>query len=345
MKKRKVGVLGATGMVGQRFIQLLERHPWFDVTELAASRRSAGKRYDEALAGRWKIGGDVPSSVKDLIVKGCKPGLDCDIVFSALDSSVAGPIEEDFARAGYAVCSNSRNHRTDPDVPILVPEVNHDHASIVKSQKYGRGFITTNPNCSTAGLVLPLKALIDSFGVEKVLVTTMQALSGAGFNGFSLDIEDNVIPFISGEEGKMESEPLKILGSIKDGTFVNSHIKLSANCNRVNVIDGHLEAVNVRLSAKTDLDGVISAFRDFNPLKGLGLPNAPDPPIIVTDKEDRPQPKYDRSAGNGMAVTVGRVRECPIMGYKFLVLSHNTIRGAAGGSILNAELLVKKGLV
>jgi aspartate-semialdehyde dehydrogenase len=346
MKKIKAGVLGATGMVGQRFVQLLDGHPWFKLRELCASERSAGKSYNEALSGRWKIGEKVPGGVKDITVKECSPkDADCKIVFSALDSSVAGPIEEEFARAGFAVCSNSRNHRFDPDVPLLVPEVNHQHAQAVKSQKYGDGFIVTNPNCSTAGLVLPLKALMDAFGLGKVLVTTMQALSGAGFKGFELDIGDNVLPFISGEEGKVETEPLKILGDFRNGKFVNADIKFSAQCNRVNVIDGHLEAVNVKLSRKPAADELLEALRNFNSLKGMKLPSAPDPPIIVKEEEDRPQPKYDRNAGNGMAVTVGRIRDCPILDYKFLVLSHNTIRGAAGGSILNAELLVKNGLV
>ncbi len=343
MKTIKVGVLGATGMVGQRFVQLLENHPWFKLTELCASERSAGKSYEEALGDRWKIGGTVPSCANDAVVKKPEPGIDCDLVFSALDSSVAGPIEESFAKSGYVVCSNSRNHRFDPDVPLLVPEVNHGHMEAVKAQNYGDGFIAANPNCSTTGMVIPLKALNDAFGVSNVFVTTMQALSGAGFNGFGLDIEDNVLPLISGEEEKMESEPLKILGKFNGRSFVNADMKFSAQCNRVNVIDGHMEALNVKLSEKTGTEDFVSALGNFNPLKGLNLPSAPDPPIIIAEDEDRPQPKYDRNSGNGMAVTVGRIRECPILDYKFLVLSHNTVRGAAGGSILNAEFIAKKG--
>ncbi|MBN2330605.1 MAG: aspartate-semialdehyde dehydrogenase [Candidatus Aenigmarchaeota archaeon] len=352
MRKVKVGVLGATGMVGQRFMQLLAGHPWFEVTELAASERSAGKPYEEAVGDRWKIGGEIPDFARGKIVKECKPGLDCDLVFSALDSSVAGLIEEELAMAGYPVCSNSRNHRMDPDVPLLVPEINHDHLEAIKGQKLGDGFIVTNPNCSTIGLVIPLKPLLDSFGLKRVFVTTMQALSGAGFKGFDLDIQDNVLPYIGGEEEKMEMEPLKILGRFEKGRFLDAGLGISAQCNRVNVQNGHLETVNVELGSKAGLDDVISSLKGFNPLEGFGLPSAPNPPIIVKEEDDRPQPKYDRDAGEGiselargMAVTVGRVRECRILDYKFVLLSHNTIRGAAGASILNAELMLKKGMI
>jgi aspartate-semialdehyde dehydrogenase len=346
MRKLRAGVLGATGMVGQRFVQMLERHPWFTLTEVAASGRSAGRTYLDAVSGR-RIAYD--SGIADgLTVKECKPNLDCDVVFSALDASVAGPIEEEFARAGYAVFSNSRNHRMDPFVPLLVPEVNASHADAVKLQdrgKNGKGFIVTNPNCSAAGLVIPLKALMDAYGLEKVMVTTMQALSGAGFSGASIDISDNVIPFIQGEEGKLESEPRKMLGSFDGKAFSNANITVSAQCSRVNVSDGHTEAVSVSLRDKPSMAEVTKALRKFNPLRGMDFPSAPNPPIIVRMEEDRPQPKHDRDAGKGMAVTVGRIRECPILGYKFFVLSHNTIRGAACGSILNAELMMKKGLI
>jgi len=345
MKKVKVGVLGATGMVGQRFIQLLENHPWFEVTELAASGRSAGRSYPDAVGGRWKIGGKIPDFAKDMTVKECRPGLDCRIVFSALDSDVAGPIEQEFARKGYVVCSNAKNHRMEPDVPLLVPEVNPDHIGAVKGQRFGDGFIVTNPNCTTIGLVIPLKPLQDSFGLKKVFVTTMQALSGAGFRGFELDIQDNVIPYIDGEEPKVESEPLKILGGFRSGKFTDADMKISSHCNRVNVVDGHLETVNVELEQKPDIDEFTEALRKFNPLKGLKLPSAPDPPIVIRKEDDRPQPKYDRNEGHGMAAVVGRIRKCPILDYRFIVLSHNTIRGAAGASILNAELLLKKGYV
>lgn len=346
MAKIKVGILGATGMVGQRFIQLLENHPWFEVTELAASEKSAGKNYQEAMKGRWKLETAIPDNVKDLEVKECKPDLDCKLVFSALDANVAGEIEEEFAKAGYIVSSNSRNHRLDVDVPLLIPEVNPEHLSVVKSQKYGKGFIVTNPNCSTIGLVLALKPLQDSFGIKNVFVTTMQALSGAGYPGVaSLDIIDNVVPYIANEEEKIETESLKILGKLENNGFRYADIKISAQCNRVNVKDGHLEAVNVKLDKKAEVEDILRAFRNFNPLKSLKLLSAPNPPIIVKEENDRPQPRYDRDLQNGMSCVVGRVRKCPILDFKFLVLSHNTIRGAAGAAILNGELMKVRGMI
>ncbi|MBI2653844.1 aspartate-semialdehyde dehydrogenase [Candidatus Woesearchaeota archaeon] len=347
MNKIKVGILGATGMVGQRFIDLLQSHPWFEIAELAASEKSAGKTYEEAMEGRWKVSAEIPNKVRKMKVKECKPNLDCRIIFSALDSSVAGPIEEEFAKNGYVVSSNSRNHRMDNDVPLLIPEVNPEHLSIIKKQKqrFGKGFIVTNPNCSAMGLVMALKPLQDAFGLKKVFVTTMQAVSGAGYPGVaSLDVLDNVVPYIGGEEEKMESESLKLLGNVKNDKFVYADIKVSAQCNRVNVKDGHLEAVNVELGRKATLDEIKNAFKNFNPLKKLNLPSAPNPPIIVREEIDRPQPKYDRDLGNGMAVAVGRIRKCNILDYRFLVLSHNTIRGAAGAAILNAELMKVKGV-
>lgn len=333
-------------MVGQRLVQLLENHPWFEITELAASGKSAHQTYAEAVEGRWILTTPIPAKVAKLKVKECRPLLDCKLVFSGLGSSVAGPIEEDFARAGYLVCSNSKNHRMDGDVPLLIPEVNSEHLALVKRQKpkYGKGFIVTNPNCSTIGLVLALKPLQDAFGLKEVLVTTMQALSGAGYPGVaSLDILDNIIPYIGEEEEKVEKESLKLLGKIQDKQFAFANIKISAQCNRVNVKDGHLEAVNVKLAKKADLEGIIDCFKNFNPLKKLQLPSAPDPPLRVREEIDRPQPKYDRDLGQGMVVSIGRIRKCNILDYKFLVLSHNTIRGAAGAAILNAELLKLKG--
>jgi aspartate-semialdehyde dehydrogenase len=345
--KIKVGILGATGMVGQRFIELLQKHPWFEISELAASERSAGKTYKEAVKGRWKVSADIPENVKDIKVRECKPGLDCKIVFSALDSSIAGSIEEDFADNGYVVSSNSKNHRMDEDVPLLIPEVNSEHLAIIEKQKTRwkqGGFIVTNPNCSTIGLILALKPLHDKFSLKKVFVTTMQSLSGAGYPGVpSLDILDNVVPFIGGEEEKIETESLKLLGKLEKDKFVNADLKISAQCNRVNSKDGHLEAVNVEFEKKADINDIIDAFKDFNPLKGLDLPSAPNPPIIVREEDDRPQIKFDRDAGNGMAGVVGRIRSCNILDYRFLVLSHNTIRGAAGAAILNAELMKSKG--
>lgn len=333
-------------MVGQRLIELLDNHPWFEITELAASGKSAGQTYEKAMEGRWNLATPIPEKARRIKVKECKPSLDCKLVFSALDSSIAGPIEEDFARKGYIVCSNSKNHRMDSDVPLLIPEVNLEHVVIIKKQKerFEKGFIVTNPNCSTIGLVMALKPLEEAFGLKEVLVTTMQALSGAGYPGVaSLDILDNVIPYIREEEEKIETESLKLLGNIKNNQFSSAHIRISAQCNRVNVKDGHLEAVNVKLAKKANFEEVRSAFQSFNPLKKFNLPSAPHPPIIVKEEIDRPQPKFDRDLGNGMVVTVGRIRKCNILDYKFLVLSHNTIRGAAGAAILNAELLKLKG--
>ncbi len=349
MEKIKVGILGATGMVGQRFIQLLEAHPWFEISELAASERSAGKPYGEAVSGRWKLETTIPDRTSSMMVKECKPGLDCKIVFSALDASIAGSVEEDFAKAGYVVSSNSRNHRMDKDVPLLIPEVNAEHTAIIENQrgKYnGKGYIVTNPNCSTIGLVLALAPLHKKYVIKKIMVTTLQALSGAGFPGVpSLDILDNVIPFIGGEEGKMESESLKLLGTLKGGKFVYADIKISASCNRVSVKDGHLECVSIEMEKKPSIDELTLTLKDFNPLKGLNLPFSPPQPILVKKEENRPQPKYDRDLGKGMTSIVGRVRECPVLDYKFLILSHNTIRGAAGAAILNAEYLKIKGLL
>ncbi len=349
MEKIKVGILGATGMVGQRFIQSLEDHPWFEISELAASKRSAGKPYEEAVSGRWKLETPIPAKAASIAVKECIPDLDCKMVFSALDAGIAGPIEKAFAKAGYIVSSNSRNHRMDDDVPLLIPEVNADHAAIIEQQrkKYnGKGYIVTNPNCSTIGLVLAVAPLHKKYGIKKLVVTTLQALSGAGFPGVpSLDILDNVIPFIGGEEDKMESESLKLLGTLEGGKFVYANIKMSASCNRVHVKDGHLECVSVEMEKKPSKEELIHTLKEFNPLKDLNLPSSPPQPIIVKEEENRPQPKYDRDLGKGMASVVGRVRECPVFDYKFLILSHNTIRGAAGAAILNAEYLKMKGLL
>ena len=347
MKKIKVGILGATGMVGQRFIQLLENHPWFEISALAASERSAGKTYQESMVGRWKLETPIPQAVAGMEVKECTPDLDCRVVFSALDSSVAGPVEEEFARAGYVVSSNSKNHRMDDDVPLLIPEINGDHLKIISAQKKrigSNGFIVTNPNCSTIGLVMGVAPLHKKYGVTKIVVTTMQALSGAGYPGVaSLDILDNVVPYIGGEEEKMESEPQKILGTVKNNRFVMADMLISASCNRVNVKDGHLETVSVEMKAKPSREELIATLRTYNPLTGLDLPFAPPQPIVVREENDRPQPRFDRDEGKGMACVVGRIRKCSILDYKFLVLSHNTIRGAAGAAILNAEYMKVKG--
>lgn len=346
MKKIKVGILGATGAVGQRFIELLENHPWFEVAELTASERSAGKRYIEAVEGRWKVSPEIPEYARNMLVKDTKPNLDCKIVFSALDSSVAGPIEEEFAKAGYVVISKAKNHRYDSDVPLLVPEINASHLEIIKKQKkrFGNGFITTDPNCSTTGLVLALAPIHEKFGIKKIFVATMQALSGAGYPGVaSMDILDNVIPFIGGEEAKMEAEPLKIFSKLKNDAFVNDDMKISAHCNRVNVFDGHLESVSFELEKKASLEEIKKCLNEFNPLKDLNLPSSPKHPILVREEDDRPQPRLDRNEGKGMTVVVGRIRKDPILDYKMTILSHNTIRGAAGQAILNAELMKIKG--
>ena len=348
-KKIRAGVLGATGIVGQRLVSLLADHPWFELTEVAASERSSGRTYAEA--ARWHLDAPIPGAARDLIVKGLDPSLDCDFVFSALDSSVAGAAEEEFARAGYPVVSNSRNHRTDPDVPLLIPEVNAAHLDAIprqqKNRGYDTGFIVTNPNCSTAGLVLVLKPLADAFGLEKVFVVTLQAISGAGYPGVaSLDIQGNVVPFISGEEEKMESEPQKLLGKWDGSRFVDAGLGLSAHCNRVPVVDGHLECVSVGLKKIASLDEVREALRNFEVDAELAsLPTALRNPIIVIDEENRPQPRRDVNAGNGMAAVVGRVRECPLLDVKLTLLSHNLVRGAAGAALLNAELLAARGFL
>src|ERR1700704_4452039 len=348
-KKIRAGVLGATGLVGQRIVSLLANHPWFELTEVAASERSSGKSYAEA--ARWHLDAPIPEAARDLIVKGLDPSLDCDFVFSALDSSIAGPAEEDFARAGYPVVSNSRNHRMDPDVPLLIPEVNAAHLEAIPVQQklrgYDTGFIVTNPNCSPAGLVLVLKPLADAFGLEKIFVVTLQAISGAGYPGVaSMDIQGNAAPFISGKEEKMEAEPQKLLGKWDGSRFVDAGLGLSAHCNRVPVVDGHLECVSVGLKKIASLDEVREALRNFEVDADLAsLPTALRNPVVVLDDENRPQPRRDVDAGNGMAAVVGRVRECPLLDVKLTLLSHNLIRGAAGAALLNAELLAARGFL
>ena len=347
MNKIPVGVLGATGMVGQTIIQLLENHPWFEVTEVAASERSAGKSYAEAMANRWNITPEIPEYARDLMLKEAKPDLDCKIALSALDSSVALEIEREFAQAGYAVSSNSKNHRMDKDVPLLIPEINADHVDLIKIQQKNRkwkGFVVTDPNCSTIHMCIPLKALLDSFGLEKVMVTTLQAVSGAGYPGVpSMDITDNVLPFIREEEEKLQTEPLKILGKFSGQEIKNAKFAISATCNRVAVKYGHTECLSVKLSKKATREEIISSFKKFNPLASLKLPSAPKHPIIYNDAENRPQPKLDANLEGVMASVVGRLRECTILDYKFTVLGHNLIRGAAGAAVLNAELLKVKG--
>jgi aspartate-semialdehyde dehydrogenase len=346
-KKFRAGVLGATGTVGQRLVQLLADHPWFELTEVAASERSSGKKYSEAV--NWHLNTSIAAAAANLVVKSLEPALDCDFVFSALDSSVAGPAEEEFARAGYPVVSNCKNHRMSPDVPLLIPEVNAAHLDAIpvqqKNRGYGSGFIVTNPNCSTAGLVLVLKPLADAFGLEKIFVVTMQAVSGAGYPGVaSLDILGNVVPFIGGEEEKMEEEPQKLLGRWDGSRFVEAGVGISAHCNRVPVENGHLECLSLSLKKIATLAEVREALRDFTVSEELAaLPTAVKNPVVVLDEENRPQPRRDVDAGNGMAAVVGRVRECPLLDVKLTLLSHNLLRGAAGAALLNAELLASRG--
>jgi aspartate-semialdehyde dehydrogenase len=347
MNSFRVGVLGATGMVGQQILHRLRAHPWFRVTALAASERSAGKCYAEAAS--WRISEPLPREIGALAVQSLDEELDCDFVFSALDSSVAGRAEKDFARRGYPVISNSSNHRMDPDVPLIVPEVNPDHIALVEAQRtrraYTTGFIVTNPNCSAAGLVVALKPIDDALGIEMVSVVTMQALSGAGYPGVaSLDATDNVIPFISGEEDKLESEPRKILGTLRGDSIAPAEFRVAAQCHRVPVSHGHLEAVSLKLRTKASPEEIAGVLREFRgEPQRLELPSAPVHPIEVREERDRPQPRLDRDAGGGMAVVVGRIRRCPVFDIRFVLLSHNLVRGAAGAAILNAEFLACAG--
>ena len=348
--KRKVAILGATGAVGQRFIQLLQGHPWFQIEVLAASERSAGKKYKDAC--NWVMESNLPKEIAEMPVANAdvesveKAG-NVDLVFSSLPGDLAGPVESEFA-ALYPVFSKASAHRMENDVPLLIPEINPDHADLIKIQQKARGwkgFITTDPNCSTIQLAITLKPLMQ-FGLRNVIVTTMQALSGAGYPGVSsLDIIDNVIPYISKEEEKMEAEALKILGNFDGKVVKNADFKLSASCNRVNVKDGHLESVFIKLEEDPSIEEIEAAFAKFKgePQK-LKLPSAPEQPIVVRKEQNRPQPRFDRDTGCGMSVVVGRIRKDPIMTFKYICLGHNTVRGGAGAGILSAELLVAKGL-
>jgi len=338
----KVGVLGATGAVGQRFIQLLAEHPWFDLSALAASERSAGKKYGEI--ARWRLDVPLPDKVKDLKVLPTSPEkVDADIVFSALPANIAKDVELKFAKAGFIVASNASAYRMESDVPLMIPEVNPDHLGLVEVQKENRhwdGCIITNPNCSVIAMALSLKPLM-KFGIESVHVATMQAVSGAGYEGVSsMAILDNVIPYIAKEEEKMEIEAQKILGNFDGAKVKNADFAVSASCNRVPVIDGHTEAIWVMMRERPALEDVKEAFARFKCDEVKGLPTAPEKAIIVHDAEDRPQPRLDRNAGKGMSVSVGRIREYAD-GVKYIAMGHNTIRGAAGASILNAELFCK----
>jgi aspartate-semialdehyde dehydrogenase len=348
MAKIPVAILGATGAVGQRFIQLLADHPRFELAALAASERSAGRCYAEVC--NWVIPGDPPPAVGEMIVNPLEPTLPARIVFSALPASVAREVEPRFAQAGYAVCSNASAFREEPGVPLLIPEVNADHVALVEHQRAEHGWpglIVTSPNCTATGIVMPLKPLDDAFGLRRVLATSMQAISGAGYPGVaSLDILGNVVPYIDGEEEKIEAETRLMLGRIVDGRRVQADVVISAQANRVPVLDGHTVCLSLGFERRPTVEEAIAALADFRgPQVVRGLPSAPEHPILVRREPDRPQPRRDRDAEGGMAVTVGRVRPCPLLDLRLVSVSHNTLRGAASGSILNAELLVAKGYV
>ena len=346
-QKIPVAVLGATGSVGQRFAAMLAGHPWFEVAWLAASERSVGLPYREAV--RWVQPMPLPESLAEMPLVPCAPEAlgECRLAFSALGYQVALEAEPAFAAAGVWVVSNARSHRMHPRVPLLVPEVNPDHIELAARQEFGSGRILTNPNCSTIGLTLALKPLVDAFGVEAVHVVTMQALSGAGLPGVpGMQVPDNLIPFIGGEEEKFENEAAKILGRLGDDGIAPYPMPISAHCNRVPVSDGHTECVSLRLGRRAQPEEVIEAWRSFaGEPQRLGLPSAPNPVIHYLTRQDAPQPRLHRDLGGGMAISVGRLRPCPLLDYRFVTLSHNTVRGAAGGSILVAELAVARGLL
>ena len=344
--KIPVGILGATGIVGQRFIQLLEHHPWFEVAWLAASDRSEGREYAEA--ARWKLRTTIPANVAKMKVSPATPDNAPKVIFAALDSAIAAELEPRFAEAGHAVITNSSALRMVPNVPLVIPEVNPDHIKLIECQAWRRksgGFVVTNSNCSAMGLVLALAPLHKQFEIETVMAVTMQAVSGAGYPGVaSMDILGNVIPYIANEEHKMEEETRKILGSLNGAGVVLAPFKMSAQCNRVAVEDGHTESISVKLKKSVQSADIVKAWEDFRGLEQIAnLPSAPKKPVLYLEQQDRPQPRLDVDSGNGMTATVGRLRPCGVLDWKFTVLSHNTIRGAAGAALLNAELLKVEG--
>ncbi len=345
-RKIPIGILGATGVVGQRFIQMLEHHPWFEVAWLAASDRSEGKTYGEA--ARWRLKTPIPAAVSAMKVSPATPEGAPKIIFAALDASIAAELEPRFADAGCAVVSNSSALRMQSDVPLVIPEVNGGHIKLIEVQAWRKksgGFVVTNPNCSAIGLVLALAPLHEQFGLETVMAVTMQAVSGAGYPGVaSLDILGNVIPYIRNEEEKMEEETRKLLGQMNGSKIVPGTFAMSAQCNRVAVEDGHTESVSIRLKSKTKPEEIIAAWNSFrSEPQQLKLPSAPERPVVYLESSDRPQPRLDVDLGAGMTTAVGRLRPCGVLDWKFTVLSHNTIRGAAGAAVLNAELLKAKG--
>ncbi len=347
-KEIPVAVLGATGAVGQRFVQLLADHPWFEITAVAASERSAGRPYAEVCS--WVVPGDPPPAVGEMVVRPLEPRLPARIVFSALPAAIAREVEPIFAQAGYAVCSNASAFRYEPDVPLIIPEVDAGHLALIERQRAKRGWsglIVTSPNCTTTGIVMPLKPLDDAYGLRQVFAASMQAISGAGYPGVaSLDILDNVVPYIGGEEEKIQRETRLLLGSVSNGRRTESDVVVSAQANRVPVLDGHTICLSVGLEKHATPERAIATLSEFRgPAAVRGLPSAPECPVLVRAEPDRPQPRRDRDAQGGMSVTVGRVRECPILDLRMVSVSHNTLRGAASGSILNAELLVAEGYV
>jgi len=344
----RVGIAGATGLVGQRLVARLSGHPWFELAALGASERSAGRPYREA--ARWILSDPLPPEAGERLVVGCAPEdfSGCDVVLSALDATAGRLLEPALARAGLPVVSNSSAMRMDPGVPLLVPEVNAAHVDRLLSRPAAeRGFVVTNPNCSVTGLAMALAPLHRAFGVRRVVVATLQAVSGAGLDGpRAIELLDNVIPYIAGEEEKIETELRKILGGADERGFLPAAIDVAAHCHRVNTVDGHLEAISVELDRRPSVEDVVAALEEFTgDVRGLGLPSAPEAPIVVRREVDRPQTRLDRDAGGGMSVVVGRVRPCPVLTVRLVVLSHNTVRGAAGGALLNAELLAARGLL
>lgn len=348
MRKIPVAVLAATGAVGQRFVQLLADHPWFEIAAVTGSDRTVGRPYREGV--NWVIPGNIPPAIANLIVRPTEPDLDAPVVLSALPSAAAWEMEPRFAAAGYVVVSNASSYRMAADVPLLIPEINPDHTGLIETQRANRewpGYIVTSPNCATTSLILPLKIWQDAFGLNAAVITTLQAISGAGYPGVaSMDILDNVIPYINGEDSKLELEPKKLLGKLQDGQVQLADIRLSAQANRVAVMDGHIASVSVQLGRAVTVAEAIEALKAWQPPSICAeLPSSPGRTLIYRHEEDRPQPRRDRDAEHGMAWTVGKVRECGVLDLRFVSLTHNTLRGAAFGALLNAELLVAQGLI
>ena len=351
-KKIPVGVLGATGTVGQRFVQLLANHPWFEVVAVTGSARTMGRPFGEGV--NWKLNGNPPEAIANLVVQPTEPNLDIagepPLVFSALPTALAKEWEPQFAAAGYAVATNASSFRMTPDVPLLIPEVNPEHTGLIPSQQKNHnwsGFIVASPNCSTTSIILPMKVWQEAFGLEAAVITTMQAISGAGYPGVSsMDILDNIVPHIGGEDGKLENEPKKLLGAVQNGQLTLADMRLSAQANRVPVFDGHLASVSVKIGCSATVEAAIAALQEWpRPAICDELPSSPKDLLIYRHEDDRPQPRLDRDSGEGLAWTVGKVRECGVLDLRFMSITHNTLRGAASGSILNAELLVAQGYI